>query len=76
MERADDIERINGKLVARWGLADIAEIQEDYESAMLVLSDSLHAFIAANVPAPAQVSQRIHDLTVLNNAPKGSKESN
>ena len=76
LDRANGLESITGQLVARWGLADIAEIQEDYESAMLVLSDSLHAFIAANVPAPAQVRQRIHDLTTLNNAPKGTKETN
>jgi len=55
--------------VARWGLADIAEIQQDYETAMLVLSDSLHEFLAVDIPAPAQLRQRIQDLTELRNTP-------
>ena len=60
---------LSGQLVARWGLADIAEIQQDFETAMLVLSDALHDFIAVDAPAPAQLRQRIQDLTVLNNQP-------
>ena len=33
------------------------------------LSDSLHEFIAADVPAPAQLRQRIKDLTELKDQP-------
>jgi len=65
LELATELEDLSGQLVARWGLADLAEIGEDYETAMLVLSDCLHAFMAENVPTPAAVRQRIQALTAL-----------
>ena len=52
--------------------ADLAEIEQDYEAAMLVLSDALHEFIAANSPAPTPLRQRIQDLTELRNQPGGT----
>ncbi len=70
LERAGEFGSLSGQLVARWGLADLAEIQQDYETAMLVLSDALHEFIGEDVPAPAQLRQRIHDLTELMNQPQ------
>ena len=69
LERAQDLGSLSGQLVARWGLADIAEIQQDYETAMLVLSDSLHEFLAVDIQAPAPLRQRIQDLTKLRNTP-------
>jgi hypothetical protein len=60
---------LSGQLVSRWGLADIAEIQQDYETAMVVLSDALHEFMAQSVTAPAVLRQRIQDLTQLKNEP-------
>jgi tetratricopeptide (TPR) repeat protein len=60
------LEDLSGQLVARWGLADIAEIEEDYETAMLQLSDCLHAFINAGLPTPIAVRQRIEALTDFN----------
>ena len=69
LERAQELDHLSGQLVARWGLADIAEIQQDYETAMLVLSDALHVFLAADIPAPAQLRQRIQDLTELKDQP-------
>jgi hypothetical protein len=52
--------------VARWGLADIAEIAEDYETAMLQLSDCLHSFLNVGLPTPLAVRQRIEDLADFN----------
>ena len=66
LELAVALEDLSGQLVARWGLADIAEIEEDYETAMLQLSDCLHAFINAGLPTPIAVRQRIEALTDFN----------
>ena len=71
LDLAKGLESLSGQLVARWGLADLAEIEQDYEAAMLVLSDALHEFIAANSPAPMALRQRIQDLTELRNQPSG-----
>ncbi|MDP6194575.1 MAG: hypothetical protein QF880_02505 [Candidatus Poseidonia sp.] len=70
LERAKALGSLSGQLVARWGLADLAEIREDYQTAMLVLSDALHEFIAVDASAPAQLKQRISDLTNLKDQPK------
>jgi tetratricopeptide (TPR) repeat protein len=69
LERAQQLGSLSGQLVSRWGLADIAEIQQDYETAMVVLSDALHEFMAQSVTAPAVLRQRIQDLTQLKNEP-------
>ncbi len=70
LEQAKALASLSGQLVARWGLADLAEIREDYQTAMLVLSDALHEFIAVDLPAPAQLRQRISDLTELKGQPE------
>jgi len=70
LEQAKALASLSGQLVARWGLADLAEIREDYQTAMLVLSDALHEFIAVDLPAPAQLRQRISDLTELKGQPQ------
>lgn len=67
LELSGELEDLSGQLVARWGLADIAEIAEDYETAMLQLSDCLHTFINAGLPTPIAVRQRIEDLADFNN---------
>lgn len=74
LERAQQLGSLSGQLVARWGLADLAEIREDFETAMLVLSDSLHEFIAEDAAAPPQLRQRISDLTDLKNQPQPSED--
>ena len=61
-----ELEDLSGQLVARWGLADIAEIAEDYETAMLQLSDCLHSFLNVGLPSPVAVRQRIEDLANFN----------
>ena len=68
LELANQLEDMSGQLVARWGLCDICEIQGDYESAMIHLSDCLHGFIAMGLPAPLQVRERLDALTNLNNS--------
>jgi len=65
LELSNELEDISGQFVARWGLADIAEIQGDYETAMLHLSDCLHSFIAFGLPAPIQIRERLDALTKL-----------
>ena len=75
LEHASNLGSLSGQLVARWGLADLAEIEEDYENAMLVLSECLHEFIAADVAAPAPLRQRIKDLTDLQHQPTGAEET-
>jgi len=67
LEIALEIDDLSGQLVARWGLADLAEIMEDWESAMLHLSDTLHSFLNANIPAPEEVRIRIGKLTEIIN---------
>lgn len=75
LERAKELASISGQLVARWGLADLSEIQQDYETAMLSLSDALHEYIALDLPAPAPLRQRIHDLTNLMNQPQDDSQA-
>ena len=65
LELSNDLEDVSGQFVARWGLADIAEIQGDYQTAMLHLSDCLHSFIAFGLPAPIQIRERLDALTKL-----------
>ncbi len=68
LELANQLEDMSGQLVARWGLCDICEIKGDYETAMIHLSDCLHAFIAMGLTAPLQVRERLEALTNLNNS--------
>ena len=75
LELAVALEDLSGQLVARWGLADIAEIEEDYETAMLQLSDCLHAFINAGLPTPIAVRQRIEALTSFNSSSENRRKS-
>ena len=59
--------------MARWGLADIAEISEDYQTAMILLSDCLHSFIALGITAPPQVRDRIEALTNIQQPPENNE---
>ena len=67
LELSNTLEDVSGQFVARWGLADISEIQGDYQTAMLHLSDCLHAFIAFGLPAPTPIRERLDALTKLEN---------
>jgi hypothetical protein len=72
LKLSNELEDVSGQLVARWGLADIAEISEDYQTAMLLLSDCLHSFIALGIPAPPQVRDRIEALANLEQPPENN----
>ena len=65
LELSNELEDVSGQFVARWGLADICEIQGDYQTAMLHLSDCLHSFIAFGLPAPTPIRERLDALTKL-----------
>ena len=67
LELSNDLEDVSGQFVARWGLADICEIQGDYQAAMIHLSDCLHSFIAFGLQAPVQIRERLEALTNLEN---------
>ncbi|MBL6891457.1 MAG: hypothetical protein ISR22_05350 [Candidatus Poseidoniaceae archaeon] len=70
---SNELEDVSGQLVARWGLADIAEISEDYQTAMLLLSDCLHSFIALGITAPPQIRDRIEALANLEQPPENKE---
>tara|TARA_B100001564_G_scaffold313040_1_gene286289 strand:- start:55 stop:888 length:834 start_codon:yes stop_codon:yes gene_type:complete len=67
LELSNDLEDVSGQFVARWGLADICEIQSDYQGAMIHLSDCLHSFIAFGLQPPVQIRERLEALTNLEN---------
>jgi len=60
---AEEIESLDGILVARWGLADLAEISENPEEAMVQLSDIMTSFMSFNTEVPAIVLKRLNMLT-------------
>ena len=67
LELSNDLEDVSGQFVARWGLADLCEIQSDYRAAMIHLSDCLHSFIAFGIQPPVQIRERLEALTNLEN---------
>jgi tetratricopeptide (TPR) repeat protein len=67
LELSNDLEDVSGQFVARWGLADLCEIQSDYRGAMIHLSDCLHSFIAYGIQPPVQIRERLEALTNLEN---------
>jgi tetratricopeptide (TPR) repeat protein len=67
LELSNDLEDVSGQFVARWGLADLCEIQSDYKAAMIHLSDCLHSFIAFGIQPPVQIRERLEALTNLEN---------
>jgi len=67
LELSNDLEDVSGQFVARWGLADLCEIQSDYRAAMIHLSDCLHSFIAFGLQPPVQIRERLEALTNLEN---------
>ncbi len=60
---ATEIDDLSGILVARWGLADLAEISNQPDEAMVQLSDAMTAFMEAGEVVPELVRERISKLT-------------
>ena len=60
---AAEIDDLSGILVARWGLADLAEISNQPDEAMVQLSDAMTAFMEAGEVVPELVRERISKLT-------------
>ena len=60
---AIEIDELSGILVARWGLADLAEISNQPDEAMVQLSDIMTAFMEAGAAVPEPVRERISKLT-------------
>ncbi len=63
LQIAEEIESLDGILVARWGLADLAEITEDPDEAMVQLSDIMTSFMSFNTEVPTIVLKRLNMLT-------------
>jgi len=60
---AIELQELSGILVARWGLADLAEISNQPDEAMVQLSDIMTAFMEAGEVVPELVRERISKLT-------------
>jgi hypothetical protein len=60
---ATELADLLGILVARWGLADLAEISEQPDEAMVQLSEIMTTFMEAGVVVPEPVKERVNKLT-------------
>ena len=60
---AAELQELSGILVARWGVADLAEISNQPDEAMVQLSDIMTAFMEAGEAVPEPVRERISKLT-------------
>ncbi|DAC38319.1 MAG TPA: hypothetical protein D7H83_06715, partial [Candidatus Poseidoniales archaeon] len=63
LEIAIELQELSGILVARWGLADLAEISNQPDEAMVQLSDIMTAFMEAGALVPEPVRERVSKLT-------------
>ena len=60
---ANELQELSGVLVARWGLADLAEISNQPDEAMVQLSEIMTVFMEAGEVVPKAVRDRISKLT-------------
>ncbi|CAI8165585.1 MAG: Uncharacterised protein [Methanobacteriota archaeon] len=65
LEIATEIQDLSGVLVARWGLADLAEISDQPDEAMVQLSEIMTMFMEAGEVVPEPVRNRVSKLTEL-----------
>ena len=57
------INDLSGILVSKWGLADLAEISDQPDEAMVQLSDIMTKFMEEGEVVPDMVKQRVAKLT-------------
>ena len=63
LQIATELDELSGILVARWGLADLAEISDQPDEAMVQLSEVMTVFMEAGAVVPEPVRERISKLT-------------
>ena len=63
LEIATELDELSGILVARWGLADLAEISDNPQEAMVQLSEVMTVFMEAGAVVPEAVRERVGKLT-------------
>ena len=63
LDLAIQLNELSGILVAKWGLADLAEISDQPDEAMVQLSDIMTKFMEEGEIVPDLVKQRIAKLT-------------
>ena len=63
LEIAEEIGDLDGILVSRWGLADLAEISNQPDEAMVQLSAVMTQMMESNIPVPTPLKERISKLT-------------
>jgi ATP/maltotriose-dependent transcriptional regulator MalT len=64
LDLAEKIGDLDGIIVARWGLADLAEISNQPDEAMVQLSGAMTSLMEAGIPVPDLLKQRIEKLTI------------
>ncbi|MCH1528032.1 MAG: tetratricopeptide repeat protein, partial [Candidatus Poseidoniaceae archaeon] len=60
---ATELQELSGILVSRWGLADLAEISNQPDEAMVQLSEVMTVFMEAGEVVPEPVRERVSKLT-------------
>ena len=60
---ATELQELSGILVSRWGLADLAEISNQPDEAMVQLSEVMTAFMEAGEVVPEPVRERVSKFT-------------
>ena len=63
LEIAIELKELSGILVARWGLADLAEISDQPDEAMVQLSEIMTTFMEEGAVVPEAVRVRVSKLT-------------
>jgi tetratricopeptide (TPR) repeat protein len=63
LELAEENDDLAAQVVAHWGIADLALIRGDGESALTAYGQALAAHMKLDVPAPEALLQRINALT-------------